>query len=252
MSTARAFETRPQSLWATESPSTDASQVNVGQSERLASKIGGGVLVAAGLSRGGLSGLALAGLGGALFYRGMTGHCSLYETLGASTAEGEPGTPPHAPGRADEAVTINRSPDELYRVWRDHGRMNEFLADPLSVTSTDGNTSRWTMQTPLGWPLQWDSEIVTDEPGRVISWQSTGGDLQTAGSVRFSPAPGNRGTVVRLEQMFNPPLGAVAVGLSKLMGQSPSGLSRQSLRRFKQLMETGEVTTTEGQPHGPR
>ncbi len=251
MTTARAFETRPRSAWAGE-PESEGKSINVGEAERLASKIGGGVLLAAGLSRGGLGGLTLAGLGGVLFYRGMTGHCDLYEAIGANTAEDEAGTPPHAPVRADENITINRTPEDLYRSWRDHETLSRFLPEVFAVTSTDGVHSHWAMEGPLGWTLEWDSEVVNDEPGRLISWQSTGGDIQTAGTVRFAPAMGDRGTEVRLEQMFNPPLGAVGAGISKLMGMSPSGLSRQTLRRFKQLMEAGEVATIEGQPQGPR
>lgn len=250
MSTAGAFETRPGDGRGAEAG--NVNKVNVGEAERLASQIGGGVLVAAGLGRGGLGGLALAGLGGALFYRGMTGHCALYETVGANTAEAQKGTPPHAPMRSDEAVTVARAPQDLYDFWRNHENMTRFMAGVKSVTSEDGIHSHWVMEGPAGWTLEWDSEIHTDEPGRMFSWQSTGGDLQTAGSVRFEPAAGDRGTVVRLEQMFNPPLGAVGAGAAKLLGHSPSGVSRQTLRRFKQLMETGEVATTEGQPRGPR
>ncbi len=59
---------------------------NVGQAERWLSMLAGAAIGGLGLSRRSLGGLALAGLGGALIYRGATGHCAGYEALGISTA----------------------------------------------------------------------------------------------------------------------------------------------------------------------
>lgn len=235
----------------------ESCAVNVGQSERLASDIGGGVLIAAGLWRGGLSGLALAGLGGMLLVRGMTGHCALYQAIGANTAEGEDqedatpyGVEARAGVRAEEAITVNRPAEELYRFWRDHNNLPKFMPHVESVASEDGNHAHWILRTPLGMALEWDTAIHTDEPGRMFSWASTDGQLATAGSVHFDPAPGDRGTVARLNLKFDPPLGRVGIGLAKLLGMSPSGLTRETLWRFKQLMETGEIPTVTGQASG--
>jgi uncharacterized membrane protein len=226
--------------------------VNVGEAERLASNVGGGLLVAAGLWKGGLGGLALAGLGGMFLYRGATGHCPLYQAIGADTAHGHDayGAPSKAGVRVEEVMTVNRPAEELYRFWRDHANLPKFMPHVESVTTTDGAHSHWTMSTPLGMTLEWDAAIHTDEPPRMFSWASTGGQLGTAGSVHFEPAPGGRGTVVRLNQKYDPPLGRVGVGLAKLLGMSPGGMARETLRRFKRLTETGELPTIEGQPSG--
>jgi uncharacterized membrane protein len=228
-------------------------EVNVGESERLASNIGGGVLIAAGLWRGGLGGLTLAGLGGLLLYRGATGRCPLYQAIGADTAREdatEYGVAAQAGVRVEESITISRPARELYDFWRDHANLPKFMPNIESVTSPDDAHSHWTMSTPLGLTLEWDAAIHTDEPGRMFSWASTGGQMGTAGSVHFDPAPADRGTVVRLNQKYDPPMGQIGVGLARLMGMSPAGMTRETLRRFKQLMETGEIPTIAGQPSG--
>lgn len=244
-----------------ESRGRDRRAVNVGQPERLASNLGGGALIAAGLWRGGLGGLTMAGLGGLLLARGLTGHCGLYQALGVNTAEGEVesgdqedatpyGVEAGAGVRAEEVITVNRAADELYRFWRDPDHLSKFIPHVESVTSNDGDQMHWVIRTPFGKAMEWDTKIHTDEPGRMFSWASTDGQLATAGSVHFDPAPGNRGTVVRLNLKFDPPMGKLGIGLASLFGMSPSGLTREALQRFKQLVETGEIATTAGQPSG--
>src|SRR4051812_36767273 len=99
-----------------------AGEVNVGEIERWACGIGGGTLALLGLSRGGIGGMALALVGGALVYGGVTGHCHMYEALGIDTAEPRQGPADSVPARhgfrVEEAITVQRSPEELYRFWR--------------------------------------------------------------------------------------------------------------------------------------
>ncbi len=233
----------------------DPAPVNVGQSERMASNLGGGMLLAVGLTKRGLTGLTLAGVGAALLYRGLTGHCSLYAALGADTAQGEGsatayGVKSGAGVRVEEAITINRSPQALYDYWRDHANLPRFMPYITAVTSPDGTHSHWTLETPVGAEIRWEAEILTDEPGRLISWASTGGQMATAGSVRFTAAPGDRGTEVRLNQKYDPPGGKLGAGLASLVGLGPESLSRETLRNLKRLMEAGELPTVAGQPSG--
>jgi len=219
--------------------------VNVGQTERLASQVGGGVLVAAGLLQGGLKGLILAGLGGALVYRGATGHCDLYEALGANTADEERGPRDSVPARAGthvvEAVTIGRAADELYRAWRDYTNFPRFMEHIESVTALDQNRSHWVACGPLDQRVEWDAEIIEERPGEMLAWRSLSGDVETAGSIHFIPAPGGRATEVRVNLRFNPPLAGVGTAVAKLFGRDPATATRENLRRFKQLMETGEI-----------
>lgn len=235
----------------------DRNEVNVGRPERTVSTIGGGALVLLGLSRGGLKGLALAGLGGVVLARGLTGHCSAYGALGVSTAETDPEPGPSTGVRAlhgvrtEQAALIRRSPDDIYFYWRDHSNLQRFMSEIESVESPDGVRSHWTMRVPLGITLSWDAEIVNDEPGRLIAWRSLpGSTVDTAGSVRFTPTAKPGETEVRLNQKFDPPGGRAAIALAKVLGSAPDQLAKENLRRLKQLLEAGEVPTITGQPSG--
>ena len=218
--------------------------VNVGRTERMASTIGGGVLVLAGLARGGLKGLIIGGLGAALIYRGTSGHCSLYQAMGANTAEGgeSVGVPAQAGVRIEESIVIERPADDIYRYWRNYANVPEFMHQVQRVDDLGGGRSHWVLATPVGVTLEWDAEIHNDSPGELIAWRSLeGAQVQTAGSVHFSPDTAGRGTVVRVNQKMNPPGGKLGVALAGLVGDDPGALTRENLRTLKQIMEGGRV-----------
>lgn len=232
---------------------TGARPVNVGEAERFASGIGGVILLASGLKRRGRGGLALVGAGAALVYRGLTGHCSCYQALGASTAESGPAdsVPAQLGVRVEEAVTINRPASEIYNFWRDPANLPRFMDHIDSVTPAGADRYHWVGRGPLGRTLEWDAETYNDRPNEMIAWRSLpGGDVDVAGSIHFRPAPGNRGTEVRLNQKINPPGGQLAILVARLFGHDPAARVREDLRRLKQLLEAGEISTTEGQPSG--
>lgn len=230
-------------------------RTNVDDAERALSAIGGGLLLAGGLARGNLAGLALAALGGGLLYRGLTGHCSLYAALGTGTTEdagrGPVSSVPAGQGvKIAEAVTINKPAAELYRHWRDLANLPRIMSHLESVTA-NGERSHWVAKAPLGRKVEWDAEIVNDKPDELIAWRSLeGADVPNAGSVQFRPAPGNRGTEVIVTLKYDPPLGQLGGAIAWLAGEEPSVQVRDDLRRLRQLMETGEVPTVEGQSSG--
>lgn len=161
--------------------------------------------------------------------------------------------------RVAEAVTINRSPEELYRFWRDFQNLPRFMKhlesvqpDSEAAGQTAGNKrSHWVAKAPAGTTVEWDAEITEDRPNEMIAWRSLeGADVDSMGSVRFERAPGNRGTIVRVRMQYNPPAGVIGATVAKLFGEDPAWQVKDDLRRFKQLMETGEIITTEGQPAG--
>jgi uncharacterized membrane protein len=231
-------------------PGTGAPATNVGETERVVSALGGGALALVGLSRGNAAGLALAALGGALLYRGLSGHCPMYQAFGLDTAHDKnPVTSvPAAQGvRIETAVTIDRPPEELYRFWRDLERLPQVMSHLQSV-SVNGDKSHWVARAPLGMKLEWDAEIINDKPGELIAWRSLHGSaVSTAGSVHFVRAPDNRGTEVHVTLKMDPPGGRVGTALAKLFGADPRQQIREDLRCFKQLMEAGELPTSEGQ-----
>jgi uncharacterized membrane protein len=153
----------------------------------------------------------------------------------------------------EQTLIVNKSPAECYAFWRDLNNLPRFMTALEAVSVQDERTSHWVMRTAAGTKLQWDSEITADRAGERIGWRSQpGADLQHAGSVQFAAAPGGRGCMVRLMIHYQPPIGGASVGLARLLGHDPNAEARENLRRFKQLLETGEISTTTGQPSGRR
>lgn len=142
------------------------------------------------------------------------------------------------------SVTVGRPRQELYDAWRDFTRFPSFMKNVDQVEALDEKRSRWTIKAPGGTSVTLVTEIVDDVPGKQIGWKSTpDSDIATNGEVLFKDAPGDRGTYVSLVQSYDPPGGAVGKLFAKIMQREPREQARRDLRRFKQLMETGEVTT---------
>ncbi|MFY1593442.1 SRPBCC family protein [Micromonospora sp. WMMD737] len=149
------------------------------------------------------------------------------------------------------SVTVNRSPAEAYRFWRDLENLPRFMSHLESVRADDLRRSHWTAHGPAGRRIEWDAEIVDDQPNRSLAWRSLPGTrVPNAGRVRFVPAPGDRGTEVRVRLRYAPPAGALGRAVAKLFGEEPEQQVRDDLRRFKQVVETGEVVRSEGSPDG--
>jgi uncharacterized membrane protein len=226
--------------------------VNLTKAERIASAVGGGVLAAAGLTTGGRRGIALALVGGDLIRRAITGHSYLYELLGVRTSPRTNENLPYELGiRADKSITIDRPRAELYRFWRELSNLPRFMKHVESVRKLDDERSHWVVKASAGRMVEWDAVIHNEVENEIIAWKSLpGADVENAGSVLFRDAPGGRGTEVRVELQYNPPAGALGAVIASLWGAEPERLIHEDLRRLKQLMEAGEVPTTEGQPAG--
>jgi uncharacterized membrane protein len=227
-----------------------ANRVNVGETERWLSLLGGGLLGLFGLSRRSPAGLGLATLGGVLVYRGLTGHCPCYSALGIDSAgHGTAASVPAGEGvKLVHVVTVNRPPEDLYRFWRNFENLPHFMAHLVSVT-TAGNRSHWVAKGPLGKHVAWDAEIINEDPNRLIAWRSLhGSEVATAGSVHFTPAPDGRSTVVEVVMKYQPPAGKVGSLIAKLFGEEPAQQIREDLHRFKRLMEAEAGRTPEGKP----
>jgi uncharacterized membrane protein len=196
--------------------------------------IGGGAIALLGLSRRSKAGVAAAAGGGLLAFLGSRADAQR-EIIARSS------------------MLVNCSLEEAYRFWRNFENLPQFMRHLESVTVLDGNRSRWIALGPLGTRIEWNAEIVTDRPNEVIAWRSLpGSDISVDGIVKFSTAPGNRGTLITPIVAYTPPAGAVGHALAKLLSKDPSFLMRQDLRRLKALIEAGEIPTIDGQSHGPR
>lgn len=240
----------------------ERSRVNVGRVERFLSMAAGSALAAYAARRRELPGGLAAMAGAALLYRGATGHCPINTAIGrdsahrnghAAVADRHSDTRERLAGprgiHVDEAVTINRPVRELYRFWRNFENLPRFMDHLESVSVREGGISHWVAKGPAGLRVEWDARIINEVENEVIGWQSLeGSTVATAGSVRFEETP--RGTAVRVHFQYDPPGGKIGAAIARLFGEEPNVQVREDLRRLKQLLETGEVPTTEGQPSG--
>jgi uncharacterized membrane protein len=138
---------------------------------------------------------------------------------------------------------------ELYALWRDVESAPVWQEQISSVRRISDAISHWIMESD-GQKIEWDSEILADEPGKRLVWRSIAGDSSNAGEVIFDTAPGDRGTLVTVLQEFR--LGKIANTWETIVGRNPKQSVIENLRHFKAFAETGEIPRTEGQPHGPR
>jgi uncharacterized membrane protein len=162
------------------------------------------------------------------------------ETTRAVGGESEPGVM-----HLVKAVTVNRSPDEVYRFWRDFRNLPRFMSHLESVAVLDERRSHWTAKGPAGRLVEWDAEIVEDIPGQRIRWRSQpNATVSNWGAVRFVPAPGGRGTEIHVEMDYAPPAGELGSLVARLFGQEPSQQVQADLRKVKQVLETGEVVVS--------
>ena len=168
-------------------------------------------------------------------------------------AAGNELAPLHGDVLIGRSVTINRPRGELYSFWRDFKNLPQFMHNVHSVTIQDQIHSHWIIEAPGGKTVEWDSEITQDEPGRLIAWQSLeGASVRNSGKVEFLDSPDDRGTVVRVTLAYDPPAGAIGKLIARLFQKEPKVQARQDLRRFKQLMETGEIATARPPDAAPR
>ena len=234
-----------------------ADRANVGSAERWASSLTGGVLTWYGLRRpfhAPWSKVALGLAGLSLVYRGLSGRCQLYRSLGINTAR----SPSPARGvaarqgcKVTKSITIQRPAEELYRWWRQLDQLPRAMAHVVSISPIDERHSHWTARGPLGATLEWDAQIINEREPEMIAWRSLpGSQVDTAGSIHFQTLPADRGTEVTVSLKYDPPGGKLTTAVAEFLGAGLEGRVQQDLRRWKQLIETGEISTIEGQPHG--
>jgi len=147
-------------------------------------------------------------------------------------------------GMVGRTVSINKPKDELYRSWRDFTSFPRFMENVESVEELGDGRSRWTIKAPLGSAVELITRITEDNPGEAIAWKSEPeSQVQTEGRVEFLDLAPGRGTAVRLTLKYDPPAGLPGRAIAKILQREPNVQARRDLRRFKMLMETGEVAT---------
>ena len=154
----------------------------------------------------------------------------------------------------ETSIATGKMPEECYRFWRNVENLPRFIDGLRSVQALDERRFHWVAKESSDeMPLEWDCEITEDRPGAALAWRTVNGaDVPNAGSVIFEPAPHGRGTIVRLSIHYSPVDGELTAALARLLRQDPQSRVHEDLRRFKQLLESGEIATTHGQPTGRR
>lgn len=230
-------------------------RINLGSIERWLSGLAGGALSGYGILRRDWLGAGMTVLGGALIVRGASGHSFLYQGLNIDTSskdkQNATSVQHNQETKVVRSVTILKSPSELYRFWRNFENLPRFMQHLQSVTVKDLTHSHWVANAPAGRTVAWDAAIINEKENELIAWRSVGdADIDNAGSVHFTPAPGGRGTVVKVVLEYSPPAGQAGKLVAKMFGEDPDTQVREDLRHFKEIMEAGEIPSTEGQPSG--
>jgi uncharacterized membrane protein len=230
------------------------AEKNVNDPERWVSVIAGSALAVYGLKMRSIPGIVLSALGGALVWRGATGHCLVYEAMGVSSNDddGRSVSVPYGHGvRVEKSVTINAPVENVYAFWRNLENLPRFMNNLERVEVKDAKRSHWWAKGPAGTTVDWEAEIINEVPHELIGWRSIDGSrIDNAGSVHFTRLDNGRGTELKVVLRYDPPAGVLGAAVSKILGEDPAANVQEDLRRLKMLLETGEIATVEGQPSG--
>ena len=228
--------------------------INVGTTGRVLSLLGGGALVYHGWTRKESPlGKSLTTAGAYLLLRGASGFCLINQALHIDTADDD------TPGfEVTTSVTILKPRAEVYQFWRQLENLPKFMEYLEDVKQNDAKRSHWVAKVPKNIvnkeklnAIEWDAEIVLEEENSMIAWRSLpNSEVENSGEVRFTDAPAGRGTVVQATISYHPPLGVAGELAAKLLNPAFKELVKQDLRRFKRLLEAGEIPTIIGQPSG--
>jgi uncharacterized membrane protein len=228
-----------------------SASFNLTTPDRLAYAVGGAGLIAWGLRRSPF-GLALAGtLGASLLYQAYSGDNPLLRMLGIRVRRRGGAGAGSETVFVSHSVTIDRPREELYRFWRDFENLPRFVQHLESVEVREDGKSHWCAKGPVGTHVEWDAEITEEIPNALIRWRSLpDADIANFGTVRFRESTGGGGTEVAVDLEYQPPAGSIGTAIARLLGDEPQHQIEEDLRRLKQLVETGEIDTTAGQPAG--
>lgn len=210
--------------------------INAGDVEHIASLTLGGIFLALGLTRGGIGGLLFKAGGAALLWRGVQGYEPVRRAVGLEFEKRPTGVGLQNV-RVESIVTIDRSPEEVYRIWRNFENLPVFMSNLVSVEEIDDTRSHWVAKAPAGMVVEWDAEIVNDIENELIAWQTLeGSSVDSAGSVHFEPGV-DGGTRLRVVLRYDPPADNLGASIAKLFRMDPQTQIDQDLERFKRIME---------------
>jgi uncharacterized membrane protein len=219
---------------------------NMGAIDRSIAGVLGAGLIGFGATRRTLPSMIASIAGGSAFLAmSATGYCPLYHALTIDNGRKGTAQPADYYNEGIHVVVsyvIAKQPQELFQFWRNFENLPKFMTHLKSVTCQGPTRSHWVAKGPAGIDVEWDAEIINEEPNRLISWRTVGEpDVDSAGTVLFVPAAESRGARVHVNLDYIPPAGRIGKAIAKIFGDDPAQLIRDDLRRFKQLMESGDA-----------
>ncbi|MDB5105587.1 MAG: cyclase/dehydrase [Fibrobacteres bacterium] len=221
------------------------SKVNVAKAERWLSGAVGVGLIYFGIRKRSTPGTLLALAGGNLLLRGILGRSILYKLLGINTADKMKAAKQatHTGNfKVEKSIAVDRSPEEVYRFWRNFENLPRIMKHLKSVRSIDDRRSHWVAKAPAGMQIEWDAEITDERENGKIAWRSLeSSEIKNNGVVIFEPISDGRATELRVYLEYDLPAGKIAKAFAKAFGKDPDKIVDEDLRRFKGLMETGEA-----------
>jgi uncharacterized membrane protein len=198
------------------------------------------LLLLAGRSRSTAGRIGFAAAGAGLLYCGLSGNTAVYRSLGLRPA----GVLKDDALHVVRTVMIERSPDELYAVWRNFENLPGIMQHLESVRLLDAERSLWRARAPFGATVEWQAEVTHEIPDREIGWRSIpGSEVESAGIVRFEPSPLGNGTQLQVEMVYSPPAGRLGAIVARLFGEEPNQQIDEDLQRFKLRMESAQIPT---------
>lgn len=225
-------------------PQQTGGVVNVGQTERMVSVGLGAFILSSGLNnltRHPIKGLLRTAIGGYLLYRGASGHCSVYASMGKTKGVS------HTPAiNIRTGLIVNKPRNEVYAFWRKLENLPLFMKHLKTVTEIDSKHSHWEAELPAGFPaVKWNAEIVKEEEGSLIGWQSVPNSMvDNAGKVQFRDALGGEGTELDVVITYHPPAGELGSGIAKALNPVLEKMVRQDIMNFKEYIETKHVSAS--------
>lgn len=213
--------------------------------EKWAAALSGGALLFYALRERSWRSPLIGAAGAALLYRGATGRNPAAQLLEEASEGSLNGIEVH------QALTIQRTPEDVYRFWRRIENLPRFMAHLKAVEEIGDGLSRWEARIPGPTPLSWEARLVRDEPGELLEWETTpDSTVMHEGQVRFKDRDGGTATELHVSLSYRPPLGVAGAAVAQLLNGVTEQQIREDIRRGKQLLEAGEIATTEGQPSG--
>ena len=203
--------------------------------------LAGAALSVYGWTRRSASGVALGVAGGAIALKAASAG-PIADLVGTETS-------------VSHSVIVMRTPADIYQFWKETERMPQWMEDVRSVTRLDNRHSLWTRANPESGSLEWTTEILEEIPNQAIRWRTVaqrGADYDLSGRLQLSDLGAKGGTLVTLSLQYKMHTGLLHSGAPVIIAPDPHRHVRESLRKFKMLLEAGEIATIKGQSHGPR